>query len=118
MITNNELCEFEQSLFTGVTVGIGSIILLFSSGGRVLIQCPFECEQKEHSHMGHGEAVLTSSFLFSFLNKKVELCGFLNDETLKISFGCEGCIYIYPERNGLESYVITTSQGDYPIVVY
>ncbi len=35
----------------------------------MLIQCPFECEKKEHSHMVHGE-------------------------TLKISFGCEGCIYI------------------------
>jgi len=117
MITDNEICEFEQSIFTGVTVGIGSIILLFSSGARVLIQCPFECEQKEHSHMGHGEAVLTSSFLFPFLNKKVELCGFLNGETLKYPLDVKG-VYIYPERNGLESYVITTNQGDYPIVVY
>jgi hypothetical protein len=47
MITIDELSEFEQSIFTGV-VGVGSLVLLFSSGSRILIQCPFQCGEKAY----------------------------------------------------------------------
>lgn len=118
MITENELHEFEGAIFTGVTVGIGSLVLLFSSGTRILIQCPFRCEKKNSFHVGHGEDISTSNLLFSYLNQRVELCSLLDGEILKLFFGNESNIYIVPESNGFESYVITTSQGDYPVIAY
>lgn len=118
MITNDELHEFEQSVFTGVTIGIGSLVLLFSSGARVMLQCPFQCGEKEHLHTGHGEDITTSSLFFPFLNQKVESCSFLDGEVLKLFFCNKSFIHIIPEQNGFESYVITTSQGDYPIITY
>ncbi|WP_212668150.1 hypothetical protein, partial [Salmonella enterica] len=73
MITDAELHEFEQSIFTGVTVGVGSLVLLFSSGARVMIQCPFQCGEKGHLHTGHGENLSTSNFLFPLLNQVVSI---------------------------------------------
>ncbi|ELJ4054184.1 hypothetical protein QQW52_004545 [Escherichia coli] len=118
MITDAELHEFEQSIFTGVTVGVGSLVLLFSSGARVMIQCPFQCGEKEHLHTGHGEILSTSNFLFPLLNQVVRKCSVLNGEILSLSFDNERYIHIFPENNGFESYVITTSHGDYPVMAY
>lgn len=118
MITDAELHEFEQSIFTGITVGVGSLVLLFSSGARVLIQCPFQCGEKDHLHTGHGEDLSTSNFLFPLLNQIVRRCSVLDGEILRLSFDNEMCIQISPENNGFESYVITTSYGDYPVITY
>jgi hypothetical protein len=118
MITDAELHEFEQSIFIGVTVGVGSLVLLFSSGARVMVQCPFQCGEKEHLLIGHGEDLSTSNFLFPLLNQVVRRCSVLDGEILSISFDNERYIHIFPENNGFESYVITTRHGDYPVVTY
>lgn len=123
MITDAELHEFEQSIFTGVTVGVGSLVLLFSSGARVMIQCPFQCGEKGQLHTGHGENLSTSNFLFPLLNQVVRRCSvvdgeILNLEILRLSFDNERYIQILPENSGFESYVITTSYGDYPVITY
>ncbi|EMJ5807208.1 TPA: hypothetical protein ACSW2U_002920 [Enterobacter roggenkampii] len=116
MITNDELREFEQSVFTGIIVGVGSLVLLFSSGCRILIQCPFQCGGKKHLQNGHGENLATSVLLFPTLNQTVYSCSMLDDETLTLCFSNEDHIHIIPEKNGFESYVITTSRGDYPVI--
>lgn len=118
MITDAELHEFEQSIFTGVTVGVGSLVLLFSSGARVMIQCPFQCGEKGHLHTGHGENLSTSNFLFPLLNQVVRSCSVVDGEILRLSFDNERYIQVLPENNGFESYVITTSHGDYPVITY
>lgn len=118
MITDAELHEFEQSIFIGVTVGVGSLVLLFSSGARVMVQCPFQGGEKEHLLIGHGEDLSTSNFLFPLLNQVVRRCSVLDGEILSISFDNERYIHIFPENNGFESYVITTRHGDYPVVTY
>lgn len=118
MITNDELLEFNKSIFTGVIVGVGSLVLLFSSGTRIMIQCPFQCGEKDHLIAGHGEDVMTSNLLFPLLNQKIESCTILDCEILKLSFSDQRDVYIIPESSGFESYVITTSQGDYPIITY
>lgn len=50
----------------GVTVGIGSQILLFGGRASVLIQCPFICDINRVCKWGHGEGAATSSLLFDF----------------------------------------------------
>ena len=116
MITNDDLREFEQSVFTGIIVGVGSLVLLFSSGCRILIQCPFQCGGKKNLQNGHGENLATSVLLFPTLNQTVYSCSMLDDETLTLCFSNEDHIHIIPEKNGFESYVITTSRGDYPVI--
>lgn len=44
MINDSDLAEMIPSALTGVTVGIGSQILLFGDMASVLIQCPFACD--------------------------------------------------------------------------
>ncbi|MCG5126348.1 hypothetical protein L2X78_01945 [Enterobacter mori] len=117
MITDAELHEFEQSIFTRVTVGVGSLVLLFSSGARVIIQCPFQCGEKERLLTGHSEVLSTSNFLFPLLNQVVR-GAVLDGEILSLFFDNEKYINIYPENNGFEFYVITTSHGDYPVIIY
>ncbi|MFH5067071.1 hypothetical protein ACHHY8_01725 [Enterobacter cloacae complex sp. 2024EL-00215] len=116
MITIDELSEFEQSIFTGVIVGVGSLVLLFSSGSRILIQCPFQCGGEKHIQNGHGENLTTSVLLFPTLNQTVYSCSMLDGEVLSLCFSNEDNIRIIPEKNGFESYVITTSHGDYPVI--
>ncbi|NWC65556.1 hypothetical protein [Cedecea sp. P7760] len=116
MITNDELREFEQSIFTGVIVEDGSLVLLFSSGARITVQCPFLCGRIDNLKDGHGENLSTSNLLFPLLNQIVESCSMLDGEILSLSFSNECHIRIIPECNGFESYVITTSRGDYPVI--
>ncbi len=93
MITENDLHESEHSIFTGVTVEIGSLVLVFSSGLRMLIQCPFKCEEGNCCHIGHGEDLSTCHLLFPYFNHTVELCCLLDGEMLKLFF--VGSKYIY-----------------------
>jgi hypothetical protein len=116
--TNHVVNEFEKSILTGVTVGVGPLVLLFSSNVRVMIQCPFEFEVKEHLQTGHGECPASSVIIFPALNQKVESCAMLNGERLNFHFSNESNLQITPEKNSLESYVITTSYGDYPVVIF
>lgn len=117
MNTNDELNEFDNAIFTGIIVGVGSLVLLFSSETRIILQCPFKCGEKDHFQTGHGEDLLTSNYLFPLLNQRVESCSVQNGEILNLCFDNKKEIYIFPERTGFESYVITTSQGNYPVIV-
>lgn len=116
MITQNELNEFEQAFFTGVTVGVGSLVFLFSTGVTILVQCPFKCGKPGYLVDGHGESLMTSINLFSLLNQMVVSAGMIEGSTFKLVLSDESEIYIIPDNSGFESYVITTSQGPYPVI--
>lgn len=116
MITKLELNELTASIFTGITMGVGSLVLLFSSGASILVQCPFRCEKEACVQFGHGEDILTSTLLFPYLNIKVQFAKMLDGEMIKI-FLLNGCkVIIMPEVNDLDSYVISTQYGDYPLI--
>ena len=118
MITQNELDEFNQAVFTGVTVGVGSLVFLFSTGVTILVQCPFQCSNAGNFLTGHGEDLMTSNYLFHFLNQRITHIEMLDRSILKLTFSNENEINIIPDASGLESYVITTSQGAYPVIEY
>jgi len=111
------LAEFCHTIFSGVTVGIDSIILLFVSGAQILFQCAFECTDADSSRLGHGEDASTSPILFGCLNHVVEAAEIDHENTLTLNFDDGMCLRIIPERNGLESYVVTTHHGIFPITV-
>ncbi|PLR32593.1 hypothetical protein CYR55_18610 [Chimaeribacter californicus] len=118
MITKSELNEFNQAIFTGITVGIGSLVFLFSTGASILVQCSFQCGNTDEFLIGHGEDLMTSNLLFSFLNQCVKQVEVLEGDIFKLVF-CNGNeIDIIPDANGFESYVVTTSQGIYPVISY
>ena len=116
MITPSELYEFRQSFLTGITVGVGSLIFLFSSGVSILIQCPFKYGTPDHLLDGHGENLMTSVNLFSFLNHQVVIAEMSENSVFRLVFSNENEICIIPDNSGFESYVITTSQGHYPVI--
>ena len=116
MITQNELNEFGQAFFTGVTVGVGSLVFLFSTGATILVQCPFKCGKIGHLVDGHGENLMTSVKIFPLLNKKVITAEMVDSSTLRLVFADESEVYILPDNNGFESYVITTSHGPHPVI--
>jgi hypothetical protein len=117
MIEDRDLAELCHTLLTGVTVGIGSLILVFVSGAQILVQCAFECIEGDVTSFGHGEDVSTSPILFSYLNHGVESAVMDRDAVLTLSFEDSKSLRIVPERNGLESYVITTRYGICPVAV-
>jgi hypothetical protein len=95
----------------------GSITLHFSSGAYVMLQCPFECEKGKSVLAGHGEDVNSASLLFQYLNERVNDAIMDRDYMLTFIFEDGRKLRIIPERNGLESYVITTQHGICPILV-
>lgn len=117
MIEERDLAEFCDTIFSGVTVGIGSLVLLFVSGAQILIQCAFECIDADSSRFGHGEDASTSPILFDCLNHVVEAADIDHDGVMTLNFDDGRRLRIVPERNGLESYVITTRHGICPIAV-
>jgi hypothetical protein len=118
MINESDLAEMIPSALTGVTVGIGSQILLFGDAASVLIQCPFVCDINRVCSWGNGEDVATSPLLFDFLNLDVE--GFSIDDfgVFTITFSTKMILKIVPEKNGLESYVVSTQRDIFPILVW
>ncbi|MCU1738633.1 MULTISPECIES: hypothetical protein [unclassified Pseudomonas] len=116
VIDNADLAELQSSLFTGVTVGLGSQVLNFENSVSILIQCPFKCEIEGGVKWGHGEEAIDSALLFSFLNHRVEQVSIESDGTLIMRFDVGG-VTILPERNGLESYVFTSRLGICPVAI-
>ncbi|NWC47864.1 hypothetical protein HX788_10490 [Pseudomonas edaphica] len=118
MISDSNLAEMVPSALTGVTVGIGSQILLFGDKASVLIQCPFACDIDRVRTWGHGEDASTSTLLFDFLNLDVEEFSIDDFGVLTIIFSTKMNLKIFPEKNGLESYVVSTRRDVFPILVW
>lgn len=117
-MNDSDLAEMIPSALTGVTVGIGSQILLFGDMACVLIQCPFVCDINRVSRWGHGEDVATSPLLFDFLNHDVEGFSIDNVGVFTITFSKKMILKIFPEKNGSESYVVSTRRDIFPIIVW
>lgn len=117
MINEADLAELDSTLLTGVTVGVGSQILIFENGATVLVQCPFVSEIQGRKQQGHGEHVYTSILFYDYLNNKVKSASLEEEGVLVLGFEEEKLLRIIPECNGLESYVISTRLGICPVVV-
>jgi hypothetical protein len=118
MIEDRDLAELSRTLLTGVTVGIGSLILVFVSGAQILVQCMFECIEGDITRLGHGEDPGTSQILFAYLNHEVESAVMDRDAVLTLRCENNKFLRIVPEQSGLESYVITTRHGIYPVAAH
>lgn len=117
MIDNRDLAEIHHTVLTGLTVGVGSLILLFASGAQILLQCPFEGNEDGIVQAGHGEDMSSSPALFGFLNRRIIDATVDGNLILSLHFDDGRYLRIIPERNGLESYVLTTRHGICPIIV-
>ncbi|MBA4682585.1 hypothetical protein DP090_021685 [Pseudomonas sp. MDMC216] len=118
MITETDLAELESTVLTGVTVGIGSQILIFGNGATVLVQCPFTSEIQGKKKQGHGEYVNTSELLYDYLNNQVAHASLEEGAVLVLEFEGGKLLRIVPEYNGLESYVVSTRLGICPVAVF
>jgi hypothetical protein len=103
------------STFVGVLVGFGSMILHFSNGSSILVQCGFEVFDGKLSQSGHGQSPGTSVILFEFFNEhvvnvSVDLVG-----QMIFNFGTDREFRIIPDNLGLESYVLRTPKGVFPV---
>lgn len=116
MIDELDLKELTSAMLVGVTVGVGSQVLIFGNGVTVLMQCPFRCN-KGGEQWGHGEEPATGALVFDFLNHKIERACLEAEGELALDFGEVGSLVIVPDSNGLESYVLTTRFGITPVSV-
>ncbi|NNB17072.1 hypothetical protein [Pseudomonas fragi] len=117
MINDSELAELRSAVLTGVTIGVGSQVLIFGNGVTLLIQCPFKSNGRDGERWGHGEEAATGLLVLDFLNRKVERACLEAGEVLELDFGSAGSLVIIPDSNGLESYVLTTKFGVSPVLV-
>lgn len=117
MINESDLTELRSAVLTGVTIGVGSQVLIFGNGVTLLIQCPFKKNSKSGERWGHGEDVATGILFFDFLNHKVGSACLDVGGILVLNFGDVGSLVIVPDSNGLESYVLTTKFGVFPVLV-
>lgn len=117
MLDERELKELESTFLSGVTVGIGSQILILGNGSSVLVQCPFECEGEEGVFLGHGEDPRSSLALFVLLNASIESARCNDEGLLELNFEGRKSLRIRAERNGFESYVVNTKFGISPVSI-
>lgn len=117
MINEADLAELESTVLTGVTVGIGSQVLIFGNGATVLVQCPFTSEIQGQKKQGHGEHVNTSALFYDYLNSQVISASLEDGGRLVLKFEGMKLLKIVPECNGLESYVISTRHGICPVAI-
>jgi hypothetical protein len=118
MINESDLTELRSAVLTGVTIGVGSQILIFGNGVTLLIQCAFKRAGKGVARWGHGEKAATSLLIFDFLNHEVVNASFEVEGILVLDFGSLGALEVIPESNGFESYVLTTRFGISPVLVF
>lgn len=103
-----------NTILVGILVGAGSLVLHFSDGSSLLIQCPFEAIAGRDATRGHGENPATAPALFRFLNEPVT--GVAVSETGESTLRFRtGSMRIIPDHSGLESYVLRTSRGVMPV---
>lgn len=117
MIDKTDVAEFKSTLLTGVTVGVGSQILVFANGANIMIQCPFICGSEGQMTQGHGEDPASAVILFDFLNGQVKDVLLEEEGSLLLKFGGQKFLRIIPEDNGLESYVVSTRLGVCPVML-
>jgi hypothetical protein len=105
-----------KQAFTGVLVGVGSIILHFGGGScALLIQCPFEVHEGGISKNGHGHSRETSVILFDFLNQDVVDTHVDPSGQIALEFSERRTVKIIPDHSGFESYVLSTPKGVHPV---
>ena len=118
MLDDQDLKEFSDTIFTGVTVGAGSLILLFSGilqfelsrRAHIMLQCIFECYENGSVQSGHGEDMYSSPLLFGYLNHQVTHATFDAVSNLSLYFDDGKYLKIIAERNTVEPYVVTTQR--------
>ena len=103
------------SAFVGVLVGFGSMIMHFSNGSSVLVQCVFEVFDGNLSRTGHGGSPETSVILFEYFNEHVVSVSVDVIGQMTFNFAVERGFRIIPDGSGLESYVLRTPKGVFPV---
>lgn len=109
------LGSVKGSLFTGVLVGAGSVILHFSDRSSETVLCPFEVFDGEVSNTGHGESPATSLALFGFLDERIGDASVDEIGQITLIFGTDRGIRMIPDKSGFESYVFGTPDGVFPV---
>jgi hypothetical protein len=118
MLDNQDLAEFQHAVLVRLDIDKWAVALQFSTSASVMLQCAFECEQGDSIAVGHGEEVDSSPLLFPFLDQQVSEATIDADWVLTLHFEDGKKLKIIPERNGLESYVVTTRHGICPILIW
>jgi hypothetical protein len=103
------------SAFVGVLVGFGSMVLHFSNGSSVLVQCVFEVFDGKRLRSGHGQSPETSVMLFEFFNEDVIRVSVDAVGQMTFKFDADRWFRIVPDGSGLESYVLRTPTGVFPV---
>jgi len=106
-----DLRSLEGTNFTGVLVGYGSMILQFSNGSSVLVQCPFETCHDGAAGNGHGEEPKTALVLFDFFNAQVKTTLVDQAGRAELVFGSTSSIRIIMDDWGFDSYIVRAKKG-------
>ncbi len=118
MLNDKEISELSGALLTGVLTGAGSIVLILSNQSQILIQCDFFIQTREGAtEIGHGENPISSVIIFPELNQLIERAHLSKEMELSLYFSNKSMLNIKPERNGMESYVVTTKYGVSPVLL-
>lgn len=108
----------DTRLLPGLMIGAGSLVLHFSSGAQILVQCTFTTHRGDVVQHGHGESMDTSPQLFGLINRKVSSASFDSSSTLSLGFDGGEVLSIIPELNGFESFILTTKHGICPVTIF
>ena len=118
MLDDKEISELSGVLLVGVLTGAGSIALILSNQSQILVRCNFSVQTRDGEiEVGHGENPMSSVLIFPELNQSIERVYLSEEMDLFLRFSSQSILKIKPERNGLESYVVTTKHGVSPVLL-
>lgn len=122
MIEKRDLAEIIGSEITKVGINPASVSMEFNRGCRVggsgwiLIQCGFSLQHSEGEIIGNASSSQSSRLLQRCVNKIVVDANFDEKKVLTLTLGSDLIVRVVPELDGLESYVLHTSQGIVPVI--
>ncbi|WGS51684.1 hypothetical protein LFL96_09375 [Paraburkholderia sp. D15] len=122
MISKRDLAEIIGSEITGVGINPASVSMEFGRGcrdsgsGWILIQCGFSLQHSEDEIIGDASSPQSSGSLQRCLNQLVVDANFDEQKVLTLTLESDLIVRIVPDVDGLESYVLHTSQGIVPVI--
>jgi hypothetical protein len=122
MIGKRDLAEIIGSEVTRIGIHPASVSMEFGRGcrdsgsGWILIQCGFSLQHSEGEIIGSANSPQSSSCLQRCLNQLVVDATFDEQKVLSLAVESDLIVRVVPDLDGLESYVLHTSQGIVPVI--
>jgi len=120
MISKSDLNEVVGCEFVGININPASVSMSFNrsgcEGGWILVQCPFTLHDREGDASGSATVPESAAPLLRCLQKVIIEANFDGSKVLTLFLNDGMFVRLFPDKDGLELYVLHTRRGILPVI--